>query len=425
MWELFWWLLAGGALGLLFSVPLYGVLTGALLAAGWSALQSDRLLRWLAGAGEPPPPSWGLWDRVFQRVWKKFQRQDQQLNSLQKSLSTGRDFFSRLDEAVLLLDANLALLWCNGAAGRLLGLSMAEDRGRRVGNLLREPELVGLIEAADPEREGRFQSPSNPQLTLTIRCLPLAGMQRVVHARDHTQINRAECLQRDFISNISHELRTPLTALLSWLELLDQDGSDGEQRSVSAAAIHDMRSQAARIDQLVEKLLALERAETLSVSAPEEPLAVAEMLTRLCRDRQYRAGPGRSISVECAEGLVILGDGSELYSVFANLVDNAIRHTEAEGGTVRLHAISVTGAVEIAVEDNGIGIEPRHIPRLTERFYQADRSRAGQHGGIGLGLSIVRSALERHQAELHIDSSPGEGSRFACRFPLERSRGNA
>ncbi|MGH8704681.1 MAG: ATP-binding protein, partial [Burkholderiales bacterium] len=125
------------------------------------------------------------------------------------------------------------------------------------------------------------------------------------------------------------------------------------------------------------------------------------------------------ISLAAAGAHDLSGAESEIASAFLNLVTNAVRYTPA-GGEIRLRWHSGAEGAEFSVEDTGIGIEPEHLPRLTERFYRVDRSRSRETGGTGLGLSIVKHALARHQAVLEIDSTPGKGSRFSACFPAAR-----
>ena len=126
----------------------------------------------------------------------------------------------------------------------------------------------------------------------------------------------------------------------------------------------------------------------------------------------------------CDPELEIVGDRAELYSALSNLAQNAAKYTP-DRGAIRIEAgyAGEGEAFEIRVIDNGIGVEPQHIPRLTERFYRVDVSRSSETGGTGLGLAIVKHILMRHDADLHISSESGKGSTFSCRFPTERIRG--
>ena len=125
------------------------------------------------------------------------------------------------------------------------------------------------------------------------------------------------------------------------------------------------------------------------------------------------------VSLDIAGAHDLLGAESEIASAFTNLATNAVRYTPA-GGEIRLRWQATEAGGEFSVEDTGIGIDPEHLPRLTERFYRVDRGRSRETGGTGLGLSIVKHALARHQATLAVDSTPGKGSRFTARVPAAR-----
>ena len=133
-------------------------------------------------------------------------------------------------------------------------------------------------------------------------------------------------------------------------------------------------------------------------------------------------GGERHITLECAPGLRLRGPRLQIESIFSNLVFNAVKYTAA-GGHIRIVFEASGGHALLRVTDDGIGIDPVHIPRLTERFYRVDKSRSVESGGTGLGLAIVKHALKRVQGELQIESRPGAGSTFSCRFPLQRLSG--
>ena len=147
---------------------------------------------------------------------------------------------------------------------------------------------------------------------------------------------------------------------------------------------------------------------------------MAGLIDKLRRDAEALSAGRHNIEVDADPHLDLRGSEPELVSAFGNLVANAVRYTPA-GGTVRIVWRSAPQGVEFAVEDTGIGIEAKHIPRLTERFYRVDRGRSRDAGGTGLGLAIVKHTLNRHQGDLHITSTLGVGSRFAARFPGSRS----
>lgn len=146
---------------------------------------------------------------------------------------------------------------------------------------------------------------------------------------------------------------------------------------------------------------------------------MAQLLERLAAEARALSGGRHQVVVEAAAAFDLMGIESELASAFGNLVSNAVRYTP-EGGRIALDWRVTPEAGEFTVADTGIGIAAEHVPRLTERFYRVDRSRSRSTGGTGLGLAIVKHVLIRHQAELAIDSAPGQGSRFTVRLPARR-----
>jgi two-component system phosphate regulon sensor histidine kinase PhoR len=235
-------------------------------------------------------------------------------------------------------------------------------------------------------------------------------------SQDVTGAERLEAMRRDFVANVSHELRTPLTVLSGFLETIQDLKLDG-------ARVRDyvsmMAPQAERMKRLIEDLLTLSALEYATAPPPAQRVAVRALLERVRSEAEaLSAGKHRiSLSVQGEQDLV--GAESEISSAFLNLATNAVRYTP-KGGEIRLHWRSTGEGGEFSVEDTGIGIEPEHIPRLTERFYRVDRSRSRETGGTGLGLSIVKHVLVRHQAVLQVRSDIGKGSRFSVHFPPAR-----
>jgi two-component system phosphate regulon sensor histidine kinase PhoR len=180
-----------------------------------------------------------------------------------------------------------------------------------------------------------------------------------------------------------------------------------------------MREQAARMQHIIEDLLALSALES-APPPPEERVRVAPLLERLRVDAEALSAGRHEISLLGKPTKDLLGSETELASAFGNLVSNAIRYTPA-GGKVNIAWQDGEAGASFTVEDSGVGIPAEHIPRLTERFYRVDRSRSRETGGTGLGLAIVKHALLRHQAALDIASQPGRGSRFSARFSPQRT----
>ena len=222
-------------------------------------------------------------------------------------------------------------------------------------------------------------------------------------------------MRRDFVANVSHELRTPLTVLAGFLETLQEIevGPDEQRRFLDL-----MAEQSKRMQSIVQDLLTLSSIE--SAPPPEnETVDMVNLLDKLRRDAEALSAGRHAIIVESDGQGDLRGSEPDLVSAFGNLVSNAVRYTPA-GGTVRLVWHATPQGAEFAVQDSGIGIDSKHIPRLTERFYRVDRGRSRDAGGTGLGLAIVKHSLSRHQAQLEITSKVGAGSRFSAKFPANR-----
>ena len=219
-----------------------------------------------------------------------------------------------------------------------------------------------------------------------------------------------------FRSNASHELRSPLTVMRGYLDAMREDG---RLRQMWGKPLDEMHHQTARMTAIVSDLLELSRLETELRQAPYAPIDIAKLVQGI-RDEALSLGQGpANILLKVDSDLFLLGAEHEIYSAFSNLVFNAMKYTPVEGSVTVTWARESEGAC-FTVADTGIGILATHIPRLTERFYRVDKSRHRDSGGTGLGLAIVKHVLQHHGAILAIDSEPGHGSRFSCRFPQER-----
>jgi two-component system phosphate regulon sensor histidine kinase PhoR len=253
---------------------------------------------------------------------------------------------------------------------------------------------------------------------LEVRVTPYAASQLMMVVRDVTLIKQLEEMRRDFIANVSHELRTPLTVMSGYLEMFDPDMAPPP--AMWGKAQQTMLEQCKRMASLVEQLLALARIENSDKPDFEEEVDISDMLMNIYREaEQLNQEKHHSIELNVDESINIIGKEQELRSAFSNLVFNAIRYTP-EGGEIIITWRKNGRGVEFSVEDNGDGIAPEHIHRLTERFYRVDQARSRDTGGSGLGLAITKHVLSRHDSHLNISSKVGEGSVFSFSFSNER-----
>lgn len=235
-----------------------------------------------------------------------------------------------------------------------------------------------------------------------------------------SQIDQLEKIRQDFVANVSHELRTPLTVMHGYLESLVN--RKGDNVKVTKKIVSQLYQHTLRMENIVNDLLLLSRLEGGQQQELEEKsVNVCELLKHICEDaKEIGSIKKHKIELIVDEHLNLLGSKEELKSVFTNLVINAVKYTPADGCII-IRWFLKDGQAIFSVEDTGIGIEPKHIPRLTERFYRVDKARSRDSGGTGLGLAIVKHVLMRHNADLTIKSELNIGSVFTCIFPRKRT----
>ncbi len=226
-------------------------------------------------------------------------------------------------------------------------------------------------------------------------------------------IQQLERMRRDFVANVSHELRTPLTVLHGYLELLLNEKWDKQKKNMFT----QMQQQTARMENLIEDLLWLSQLENDGDEIIEKKAVdVAELISSICKEAKTVSGGDHKFEITANKNLMLRGNEKELRSLFSNLIFNAVKYTPA-GGKISTEWFEKDHQACFCIRDTGIGIEPHHIPRLTERFYRVDPARSRASGGTGLGLAIAKHVLIRHQGKLVIESQLGQGSVFTCIFP--------
>ena len=418
-----WRRLAAGAAALVVADGLLGLtpwllLAGACAYISWHVYHVHLLARWLASGGrEPEPETRGIWARVFESLSRIHRQNRKRKKRLRKVVMRFQHAAEAMPDGAIVLDAAGNILWMNEASGRLLGLERPRDIGLPVSSFIRHPHFTDTLSAEAFDEPIRLSSPLREELQLLIRIVPYGGSRRLMLVRDVSRIYSLELARKDFVANVSHELRSPLTVIVGYLEALRDD----EQLPADfRRPVAQMSQQASRMSRIVEDLLQLSRLEATPGAADSERVAVPDMLESIARDAGALSDGAHRIHRHADPGLCLLGDWNELYSAFSNIAFNAVQHTRT-GGIVRLQwTPDGTEGARLNVTDTGDGIEAHHIPRLTERFYRVDKARSHEMGGTGLGLAIVKHVLVRHDAALEIESRPGEGSRFSCRFPAHR-----
>ncbi len=411
-------LLAGAVtVGLLYDQLFVVLALTAIGALVWQLYNVFRLDHWLrVGGADGLPEGSGAWPGIYAKIQYLRTRGNRHKRLHRRLMKELRQSTNALPDGGVLLNSELEILYLNRAARGLLGLRRKRDRGQRIHNLVRHPDFVEYLESQRYERSVQIPSPARKDGWLACRLVPYGRGQKLLLVRDITRQQLVEVMRRDFVANASHELRSPLTVITGYLDGLAEDESTPpDWRS----PIEEMQRQSVRMHNIVEDLLCLSRLESSSKASGDNAVDVAALLHQVKKEVAAMKRERRDVTVSVDSSARVLGEQSELRSVVSNLVSNAVQFTDTKG-SIELEWSTDANGGYLVVKDDGIGIAPEHIPRLTERFYRVDPGRARTAGGTGLGLAIVKHALQRHDADLEIHSLPGEGSRFACHFPAGR-----
>jgi two-component system, OmpR family, sensor histidine kinase SenX3 len=330
-----------------------------------------------------------------------------------EDVPTDRALVEHHRDGVVVADGRGRIVYRNAAAralqGTHVGVLIDEAVGRHVAAASRQGRSDEVLEMYGP-----------PKVVLVVHALALEHQTGVVvYIEDVSERRRIDQVRTDFVANISHELKTPVGAMSVLAETLqDEDDPDIVRRVVAR-----MMGEAQRAARTIDDLIELSRIE-LGGEREIEPVRVDRVISEALERVQELAahsdiGIANLAGADHVDGVVVHGDRRQLVSAVGNLVENAVKYSEA-GGQVQVRTRLVDGCVEVAVIDQGVGIPQRDLDRIFERFYRVDRARSRATGGTGLGLSIVRHIAQNHGGDVEVDSSEGEGSTFTLRLPARR-----
>ena len=409
--------LFGFSLGYPFEV----ILTGLIVYMAWTFRTIEKLFRWIdKGMAGIPPDADGVWGEITDTLNRQRRRHRRGQEKMRRTINRITRLTEALDEGILVLRSDLMLDWWNSSATKLLGLR-STDRLTAVTNLIRDPVFVSYI--AQKEFVGSIKLSSSDQVgaTLQLSASYFGDDEIVLVITDITRLSNLEQLRKEFVGNVSHELRTPLTVMRGYLETLEDVAA---KDPLLAKAFAQMSNQVSRMQGLSDDLIMISRLESDDHQPILERINLKPMLEEIVAEAKVLGDGTHTISLVCHQDPVIEADVKDIRSVFGNIIFNAVRHNP-RGANIIVRATSYTGFINISVKDDGIGIDPNEIPRLTERFYRGDSSRNSETGGSGLGLAIVKHALARNHGQLIINSQLGQGAEFVCRLPLQNQESPA
>lgn len=402
----------GGAIAVLLAVlyllrPLQGVRDAAAhIAAGDLGARIRQ---------RPPGPAGQMVD-ALNRVAEQFQKQMDTASEGESRLAAALN--SSID-AVAALDNEGRILFANVAFEEVFGRGLDEVAGKPFAYALADEDVIDAIRASREQGLRKISVIERPgRLFFQVVTTPISGggeWSVLIVFHDITDVQRTEQIRRDFVANVSHELRTPLAALKSVVETLAEGALEDE--TVAREFLRRADGEVDRLVQLVEELLELSRIESGDQPLALQETDVAALLTEAAdrlRPQAARAHLNLKLELEPGLGLARL-DAARIERAVVNLLHNAIKFTPS-GGDVTLAASREDGSLLVQVRDTGTGIAPSDLTRIFERFYKVDQSRAS--GGSGLGLALVKHAVEAHGGSVHVESEQTKGSVFSFRIPL-------
>lgn len=401
--------LFGWSLGFLVELIFLGILGYCL----WTFSVAGRVFAWIdKGMRGIPPELDGIWGDITDTFNRQRRRHRRAQDKMRVTINRVTRVTEVLDEGLLILTNDRNLDWWNSSAKRLLGLRSG-DRGTSVMNLIRDPDFVAYINQGD--FSDSLTLASNVQDTVVLELTASYFGQQgeiVLLVSDTSRINHLQKLRSEFVGNVSHELRTPLTVIKGYLETL-QDTSD--ITVLQQKAFQQMSEQVIRMQSLADDLILLSRLEESHDIDTDEKFDITALLHSLIGEAKALSSGQHSVIFEHTP-LMIWSSEKDIRGALGNVIFNAVRHNP-QGAVISIAVREELTGILISIKDDGIGIDPYEIPRLTERFYRGDNSRNSHTGGSGLGLAITKHALSKAGGNLSISSRVGQGASFDCWLP--------
>lgn len=361
----------------------------------------------------------GQLTRAFNAMAVRLQSEFESLDTERAKLAS---VLQQMTDGVVMVDPAGQVQLINLAAEKIFGVTASEAVGDSLVKFVRHHQLIDIWQKCRDTKEEQVSSYEFGQyhVFLQVVAIPFTNILEgnvLLLFQDLTQVRRLETIRRDFISNISHELRTPLASLKALVETLL--GGALEEPPASRRFLGLMENEVDLLTQMVQELLELTRIESGRVPLQLEAVSPAKLMNAAIERLHLQADrAGLTISVNISEGLPdVLADSPRLEQVLVNLLHNAIKFTP-EGGEIEM-AVEAgedeDDGILFIVKDSGVGIPPEDLPRIFERFFKADRARAG--GGTGLGLAIARHLVHAHRGKIWAESVEGQGSTFFFNIP--------
>lgn len=419
-------LLVGGFFGHQFGNFLIGIIVVLLIEVISQIYFFNKLSVWLnKGPSSDIPTANNLWTSLMNNLYKVVNKLKDDNKQLNATIDYFQESFHVIDDAVIIIDNRGLIVWVNHSADNIFGINLKNDKGELLNNLVRDPNFISYINSNEYSNSIIIPSTYQNDKNIEIKATRFFKDHTLVFARDVTENIKLEEMRRKFISNISHELKTPLTVITGYLEAIKDSDIASSKKIIQA--VDNMTIQSDRMNKIIQDLIHLTKLEKSPHKKNHDFFSIDELIQSIKSDLsiidntkslkiEYLNQSKNKITSDQLSKIEILGDYQELRSAFTNLAENAFKYSPEKASLV-ISLVLENQAFIINFKDNGFGIEAKHIPKLTKRFYRVDDSRSSKTGGTGLGLSIVKHILINHNASLEINSELGVGSTFSCIFP--------
>ena len=347
------------------------------------------------------------------------------IETLTKEISEKQAILSGMIEGVIAIDRDQRIILINSAAEGMFNISSDKALGRFHWEVIRHSSLNSLfqevLETGNPKMEElNLHYGGGRILQVQAAAVPSeegASWAVVAVSHDITEIVRLENIRKEFVANISHELRTPLTSIKGFVQTL-RDGAISDPKD-SLRFLEIIERHTDRLNRLIDDLMDLSQIESGKIEMNMQSVELPEVINRVVSDFNEIADQKQQrLKVNIPPDLPpVLADEERIETVLTNLVDNAIKYTP-DYGEITVSAFVKNDGVQIEVADTGMGIPPKDLPRIFERFYRVNKGRSRELGGTGLGLSIVKHIVEAHGGTVTVESKVGRGSRFTFTLPF-------
>jgi two-component system phosphate regulon sensor histidine kinase PhoR len=406
--------------GLLTARWSWSFLLWTLIYVLWKWIELLHFYRWYdQGADkEKTPLNHGVWQDFSSLVLhnknknKKVEKRNQYLLNQFKTMAQAMPY------ATVLLNKRFEIVWANQSSVQILNIIDPKDRSYRIDNIIRDPSFKKLLTDKLQESEVNIPHPNDINKRIHIKLVKLSNKRYLLVARDISEQDALRQSRKAFVDNASHELRTPLTVITGYLEMMQnaQDIPQSWHQSIAQA-----QQQSGRMEKIINDMLKLSSIEHEHyLEDNDEVIEMPQLLNRLINDVKNSSMAKRHhFSANIDSALKIIGNEGEITSICLNLLNNAVIHTK-EGSTISLRWFKQDEKAQLWVCDDGEGIDAKHLPHLSERFYRVDNARNKNTNSTGLGLAIVKQICDNHDAVLSIESEPEKHTVFKIEFPTTR-----